>query len=156
MIGRDVATQAWDFLFDDPWLVAFVRVYVTKGEWLAGVFIGQAVTRKRKVKKHFPYLGSYAASYPDPSDLYLSVQVCTDHRGNLATVGEDRARHVQPWGVLIRRDQIQRVRVQVISHGKDIRPELTSEGGLGKLLKQWDEEHEVECSLIAAGDSSSQ
>ena len=65
MLGlRPTLPRAWDHTFDGR-KVAFVRVTLTNGSYVAGIWGA----------------GSLASPYPEPEDLFLEVQYLVDAQG---------------------------------------------------------------------------
>lgn len=94
--GLSPAPRAWDHLFSsepDGW----IRLRLKDGTWLGGAF-----TRGEAGE-----LGSYAAGYPDPQDLYLARAVDVDpESGEFLFDGNDRVR-MKGSGILIGWEQME-------------------------------------------------
>lgn len=99
LVGTDPAPQAWDYLFSTQKLTGYVRVLTTSGRWLAG-FYGRS-----------PHSGldSFASNWPDPRELYLSVQVQIDPDSGELLLNEDGAPELGDTGLLVRGEDISHV-----------------------------------------------
>jgi hypothetical protein len=102
LLGDTPEPRAWDYLWrlDVP---GVVRMKLKSGTWLAGIY-GTTVTGRR----------SYAAGYPEPGDLYLSLQLRVDPAtGEFVRDDDDRPLPVAgASGLLIRWSEIEYLEFQ--------------------------------------------
>jgi hypothetical protein len=102
LFGGTPEPRAWDYLWRLG-VPGVVRLKLKSGTWLAGVY-GTTATGRR----------SYAAGYPEPGDLYLSLQLRVDPAtGEFARDDEDRPLPVPGGsGLLIRWSEIEYLEFQ--------------------------------------------
>jgi hypothetical protein len=96
LAGKSHAPRAWDHLFS-PEPVAWIRIKLKSGPWIAGAFALDHHGRRR----------SYAAGYPHEQDLYLAEQLRVDpETGDLELDGDGNVL-LLGRGVLIRWSEIE-------------------------------------------------
>ena len=97
LVGAAPAPRGWDQLFRTPSLAGFVRLRLTDGTWLVGVW-ATATT-----DNDLP--GSYAAGFPHDQDLYFvdTCQVTEDGQPDLDDLGAPIRTGV---AALVRWDQV--------------------------------------------------
>jgi Family of unknown function (DUF6338) len=91
--GAAPAPTAWDHVFSTGDLEAWVRIKLTDGTWLGGVY------GKRTLR-------SYASGYPDRRDLYLAWTALVDPATGEFEPDASGQPQLQPAGVLVRWDQV--------------------------------------------------
>lgn len=94
--GPSPAPRAWDHLFSsqpDGW----IRLRLKDGTWLGGTY-SQAEGEE---------LGSYAAGYPEPQDLYLGRIAEIDRETGAFLFDEAGQARMRSSGILIRWDEVQ-------------------------------------------------
>lgn len=92
--GPDPAPRAWDHLFGiqaDGW----VRAKLKSGPWLGGAFANANGRR------------SYAAGYPEKSDLYLAAAVDVDPETGEFLLDDDGGVVLRPGGLLVRWEEVE-------------------------------------------------
>jgi len=93
--GPDPAPRAWDYLFGthpDGW----IRLKLKSGGWLAGAYAVKEDGSK-----------SYAASYPEPQDLFLVEVVEVDPDTGEFMFDEEGEPWLRGSGILIRWDEVE-------------------------------------------------
>lgn len=68
--GPQPAPTAWDYLFQDPERMGWVRIWMKDGSVLGGAWGGSSGT------------ASYASGYPEPSSIFLGQRVALDEGGD--------------------------------------------------------------------------
>ena len=94
--GPSPAPRAWDHLFasqPDGW----IRLRLKEGTWLGGAYS----------QPEGDELGSYAAGYPDPQDLYLWRLAEVDPESGAFQFDETGQIRMTSGGILIRWDEVQ-------------------------------------------------
>jgi hypothetical protein len=94
--GPAPAPRAWDHLFSsepDGW----IRIRLKPGTWLGGAFS----------KGDGDELGSYAAGYPDPQDLYLAAAADVDPDSGEFQFDDDGLVRMRNSGILVQWDQVE-------------------------------------------------
>jgi hypothetical protein len=90
VIGASPAPRAWDWLFfgrPDGWL----RLRLKSGTWIGGTFTQD----------------SYAAGYPEPSDLYLATAAEIDSDSGAFVFGADGQPLLRDSGILVRWEEVE-------------------------------------------------
>lgn len=90
VFGTARAPRAWDWLFfdrPDGWM----RLRLKSGTWIGGAF-GQE---------------SYAAGYPEPSDLYLAIAVEVDPASGAFVFGDNGEFLRRDSGILVRWEEVE-------------------------------------------------
>jgi hypothetical protein len=102
LLAHTPEPRAWDYLWRLG-VPGVVRMRLKSGTWLAGVY-GTTATGRR----------SYAAGYPEPGDLYLSLQLRVDPAtGEFARDDDDRPVPVPGGsGLLVRWSEIEYLEFQ--------------------------------------------
>ncbi len=96
LVGPGPAPRGWDQLFRTPGLTGYVRVKLTDGTWLVGVWATSTHTNQLP--------GSYAAGFPHDQDLYF-VDTCeVDEDGQMVLQSEVPVR--TGAATLVRWDQV--------------------------------------------------
>jgi Family of unknown function (DUF6338) len=94
LTGPQPVPRAWDYLFHHQ-LDGWIRVRLKSGEWIAGAFADANGRR------------SYAASYPEPQDLYLAAAVHVDPESGEFEVTDDGEIELLPGGLLVRWEEVE-------------------------------------------------
>jgi hypothetical protein len=94
LTGPQPAPRAWDYLFhhrSDGW----IRLRLKSGEWIGGAFADANGRR------------SYAASYPEPPDLYLAAGVRVDPETGEFVVNDDGDIELLSGGLLVSWEEVE-------------------------------------------------
>ena len=102
IIGRDPTPKAWDHVFGQPVRRGYIRLKLSDGTWVGGLWISPGDDQP----------GAYASSFPQPEDLYLPVQFDVDPRtGGILLDAEGKLR-LREWGLLVERSKIEFIEFQ--------------------------------------------
>ncbi len=94
LTGPQPAPRAWDYLFHHQ-IDGWIRLRLKSGEWIAGAFADANGRR------------SYAASYPEPQDLYLAAAARVDPETGEFVVTDDDEIELLPGGLLVRWEEVE-------------------------------------------------
>lgn len=95
LTGPNPAPRAWDHLFSRR-RRGWIRLRLKSGTWLAGVYIQREDGEQ-----------SYAAGYPEPSDIYLVNAVDVDAKTGRFLLSPDGRPIILESGILIRWEEVE-------------------------------------------------
>ena len=97
LVGQTPAPRAWDHLFHRD-VAGWVRIKLKSGPFVAGLFSRDSPDPERR---------SYAAGFPNPTDIYLSYRVEVDAETGDFKRGDDGNLVRIDSGLLIRQEDIE-------------------------------------------------